>query len=828
MSLPFFKKPTTQITPVEIEKPPFLTKRKIIKNFLIFLLLPIVFILIHYLHPLNKNQTLTIQWQNQETSVQNEIIEISAIPLFTSHEQYILNQPIQTASSSQNKSITLDFTSLGKGIFYLKASALDAAGNRKKINLFNPSLVLNAPNLANFLNYLSPQNFKADFLIAANPETASPEVTEEVTLETTLEAIPEATEEISEEPPLTQTEITPDLTSTLATTSTPELMENSKDEETTPEVTEEVTLETTLEAIPEATEEISEEPSLTQTEITPDPTSTLAATSTPELMENSKDEEIIITPEENQIQINETSNEVTTDISLPEIIPEAEIQLISQAQIIPGNPTPLDNLSLSPIKLSVKDPDLTLNYRWQTRQNPPLFYQKTFLRGLKAATLTYPLDPKDPTYQLNATAFEIGFPFNFYTETYSRIFVDPKGFLSFTPLNGNSREKHLGPIISPLGLSENIQLDPFSVKIESQLTGEAPQRILVIRWAGTILQTNEPFSAEVHLFETDNSIRFVYISLPHQITNNDVFLGLNDDQTQSNPLKGMSLELSEIAQGLPPILFKIAEPSFKDVPYVLPYLDSSQIFEGYSYRLIITSNSNQGIFYITSAVTVKTHHSNIPQEDLAYAYFQVPNSDNESALIMPVAPEEDKETTTINNAPTNESVTKPPEQTKTEKSTKTELESQEINLPIQNPNAVEEQISTDHAYQTISKMAQLANWTSLPEFPFQLATENSVLPEGSNLLLMADLPLNIITKLSKQFDQQIIVKFKPIQDQFSGNIIESSHLWFQFGDKHLQGISFEGETYFILPQDRISDFKIYLDFPANKPGVYDITAYLAI
>ncbi|KKR09368.1 MAG: hypothetical protein UT36_C0001G0206, partial [Candidatus Peregrinibacteria bacterium GW2011_GWF2_39_17] len=634
--------------------------------------------------------------------------------------------------------------------------------------------------------------------------------------------------EISEEPPLTQTEITPDLTSTLATTSTPELMENSKDEETTPEVTEEVTLETTLEAIPEATEEISEEPSLTQTEITPDPTSTLAATSTPELMENSKDEEIIITPEENQIQINETSNEVTTDISLPEIIPEAEIQLISQAQIIPGNPTPLDNLSLSPIKLSVKDPDLTLNYRWQTRQNPPLFYQKTFLRGLKAATLTYPLDPKDPTYQLNATAFEIGFPFNFYTETYSRIFVDPKGFLSFTPLNGNSREKHLGPIISPLGLSENIQLDPFSVKIESQLTGEAPQRILVIRWAGTILQTNEPFSAEVHLFETDNSIRFVYISLPHQITNNDVFLGLNDDQTQSNPLKGMSLELSEIAQGLPPILFKIAEPSFKDVPYVLPYLDSSQIFEGYSYRLIITSNSNQGIFYITSAVTVKTHHSNIPQEDLAYAYFQVPNSDNESALIMPVAPEEDKETTTINNAPTNESVTKPPEQTKTEKSTKTELESQEINLPIQNPNAVEEQISTDHAYQTISKMAQLANWTSLPEFPFQLATENSVLPEGSNLLLMADLPLNIITKLSKQFDQQIIVKFKPIQDQFSGNIIESSHLWFQFGDKHLQGISFEGETYFILPQDRISDFKIYLDFPANKPGVYDITAYLAI
>ncbi|HCW32755.1 TPA: hypothetical protein DGH83_04635, partial [Candidatus Peregrinibacteria bacterium] len=227
MSLPFFKKPTTQITPVEIEKPPFLTKRKIIKNFLIFLLLPIVFILIHYLHPLNKNQTLTIQWQNQETSVQNEIIEISAIPLFTSHEQYILNQPIQTASSSQNKSITLDFTSLGKGIFYLKASALDAAGNRKKINLFNPSLVLNAPNLANFLNYLSPQNFKADFLIAANPETASPEVTEEVTLETTLEAIPEATEEISEEPPLTQTEITPDLTSTLATTSTPELMENS-------------------------------------------------------------------------------------------------------------------------------------------------------------------------------------------------------------------------------------------------------------------------------------------------------------------------------------------------------------------------------------------------------------------------------------------------------------------------------------------------------------------------------------------------------------------------------------------------------------------------
>ena len=828
MSLPFFKKPTTQITPVEIEKPPFLTKRKIIKNFLIFLLLPIVFILIHYLHPLNKNQTLTIQWQNQETSVQNKIIEISAIPLFTSHEQYILNQPIQTASSSQNKSITLDFTSLGKGIFYLKASALDAAGNRKKINLFNPSLVLNAPNLANFLNYLSPQNFKADFLIAANPETASPEVTEEVTLETTLEAIPEATEEISEEPPLTQTEITPDLTSTLATTSTPELMENSKDEETTPEVTEEVTLETTLEAIPEATEEISEEPSLTQTEITPDPTSTLAATSTPELMENSKDEEIIITPEENQIQINETSNEVTTDISLPEIIPEAEIQLISQAQIIPGNPTPLDNLSLSPIKLSVKDPDLTLNYRWQTRQNPPLFYQKTFLRGLKAATLTYPLDPKDPTYQLNATAFEIGFPFNFYTETYSRIFVDPKGFLSFTPLNGNSREKHLGPIISPLGLSENIQLDPFSVKIESQLTGEAPQRILVIRWAGTILQTNEPFSAEVHLFETDNSIRFVYISLPHQITNNDVFLGLNDDQTQSNPLKGMSLELSEIAQGLPPILFKIAEPSFKDVPYVLPYLDSSQIFEGYSYRLIITSNSNQGIFYITSAVTVKTHHSNIPQEDLAYAYFQVPNSDNESALIMPVAPEEDKETTTINNAPTNESVTKPPEQTKTEKSTKTELESQEINLPIQNPNAVEEQISTDHAYQTISKMAQLANWTSLPEFPFQLATENSVLPEGSNLLLMADLPLNIITKLSKQFDQQIIVKFKPIQDQFSGNIIESSHLWFQFGDKHLQGISFEGETYFILPQDRISDFKIYLDFPANKPGVYDITAYLAI
>ncbi len=123
-------------------------------------------------------------------------------------------------------------------------------------------------------------------------------------------------------------------------------------------------------------------------------------------------------------------------------------------------------------------------------------------------TLLYELD--------GTTKLELPFVFTFYGTPYTELVASSNGNLQFSSnnaeyLNDCLDEKPaagMGDMIAPYWDDLDLRLIGF---LETEVVGEAPDRIFVIEWDGVPrYETGEPLTFEVQLFEGSNDIVFLY------------------------------------------------------------------------------------------------------------------------------------------------------------------------------------------------------------------------------------------------------------------------------------------------------------------------------
>ncbi len=115
-----------------------------------------------------------------------------------------------------------------------------------------------------------------------------------------------------------------------------------------------------------------------------------------------------------------------------------------------------------------------------------------------------------------AGPFAIGFSFRFYEHTYSQFFIDSNGYIGFDA--GQSSAYAVSTSLPRAARPQNLiapfwqDFDPTrGGAVRYQVLGTAPNRSLVVEWAGVPLKgTNAMQSFQVILYETSNAIRFQY------------------------------------------------------------------------------------------------------------------------------------------------------------------------------------------------------------------------------------------------------------------------------------------------------------------------------
>ncbi|MBN2005450.1 MAG: hypothetical protein JXA21_18980 [Anaerolineae bacterium] len=115
-----------------------------------------------------------------------------------------------------------------------------------------------------------------------------------------------------------------------------------------------------------------------------------------------------------------------------------------------------------------------------------------------------------------AGPFAIGFSFSFYEHAYSQFFIDSNGYIGFDVAQTSS---YAGAASLPAASRPQNVIAPFwqdfdparGGTVRYQVLGTAPNRSLVVEWAGVPLKgTNALQSFQVILYETSNNIRFQY------------------------------------------------------------------------------------------------------------------------------------------------------------------------------------------------------------------------------------------------------------------------------------------------------------------------------
>ena len=496
------------------------------------------------------------------------------------------------------------------------------------------------------------------------------------------------------------------------------------------------------------------------------------------------EEEIIVEEEIIEAEIIELEA-TTADAEILEIqdtiVEEAVIEtIIIQEELIPTVevlettfntefPIPEEDLMVEGVTLNVNDKETEIAYQWQSRENTPDFYQKTYLQEVKSSDFWEEISLEESeTYQENPESIEIGFNFNFYTDTFNSTLATKEGILLFgepvtleDPVEDPENWDRTESLISPFALSKKVEIDPTSV-IRTDLIGEAPEQTRVIEWETTLTQTGEKLHMQAHLLESSDAIRFVYKSIPETLETKQTFLGVKNNKNHEQVLNDSELLLEKI-QDLPVVIMRPG-PRFADLENEnLPVLEADKVKNNKTYRVIITpsAENHDSSTYTSRPITVRPE--NIHKKP------------------------KDEETSEEQETPTEEEVT-------------------------------EEETFDPTKF----------SFTKLQDFMFTMSFDGKLKRNRQDFLLytevsLPDFPTPILD------NNQILLHFPQMKDKYSDYIIAPENLWIHVSRGTYENFTDEnGDMYFLLPKQALESFTLYLNLPVDTPsGVFDIYGEIA-
>ena len=231
---------------------------------------------------------------------------------------------------------------------------------------------------------------------------------------------------------------------------------------------------------------------------------------------------------------------------------------IVDVDIDPDLVEPASNLNVNYVEIEGENAsEVGLSYQWQEKKSDSYFVsyssQKSKFKD-------------DGLIRLSGSGFQevnLGFEFEYFDDTYEKIYVSGDGFVSFESPEGNFDPQQDGvPLVSLYGFMESDYLNKKDSFVGYKFIGDYGERQLVIYWELVAADSGKSFNIQLVLDEATSALDFYYSkNLPKSIEKDIAFIGLKYLHVGN----GFIIDFDKVSSNFKSISFK-RNPGFQDLP----------------------------------------------------------------------------------------------------------------------------------------------------------------------------------------------------------------------------------------------------------------------